>query len=219
MKKIILSVIVFGAMISSCSNNGNKVETKDAENVEVVKTNKTTVFNKVADGSHVNWRASHLGGIQPRFGKIYYKDATFLVNDGKLTNISVEMNMSTLTVENFPEGAEEIGKLTGHLQSADFFNIKKYPTSKFELTNIEKNTEDFNSKISGNLTILDVTKSITFNANVTIEENKVSIQSENFSIDRTDWGLSYNTEGTAGVPVDFLIANDIGFTINTTLTK
>ena len=75
MKKLILSVLVFGTIITSCSNNGNKAETKDAENVEVVNTNKTTVFNKVADGSHVDWRASHLGGVQPRFGKIYYKDA------------------------------------------------------------------------------------------------------------------------------------------------
>ena len=31
---------------------------------------------------------------------------------------------------------------------------------------------------------------------------------------RTDCGLVYNTEGTEGVPVDYLISNDIGFTID-----
>ena len=219
MKRIFLSVMIVGVMMTSCNNNGKKAETKNAENVEVIKTNKTETFKTVKDGSFVNWKASHLGGVQPRFGKIYFKDATFLVNNGILTNVNVAINILTLTVENFPEGAEEIGKLTGHLQSADFFDVEKYPTSKFELTNIQKNTGDFNSKVTGNLTILEVTKSITFSANINVTEEEVSMQSEDFSINRTDWGLSYNTEGTAGVPVDYLIANNIGFTINLVLTK
>ncbi|MCF6351235.1 MAG: YceI family protein [Flavobacteriaceae bacterium] len=219
MKKTILSIMIVGAMMISCNNNGKKAETKDAVNVEVIKTNKTITFKTVKDGSLVNWRASHLGGVQPRFGKIYFKEASFLVNNGLLTNANIAMNMSTLTVENFPEGAEEKGKLTGHLQSPDFFNIEKYPTSKFELTNLKETTGTYNSKVTGNLIILDVTKSITFNANVKVSENEVSIKSEDFSINRTDWGLSYNTKGTAGVSVDYLIANDIGFTINLTLKK
>lgn len=219
MKRIFLLVMIVGVMMTSCNNNGKKAETKNAENVEVIKTNKTETFKTVKDGSFVNWKASHLGGVQPRFGKIYFEDATFLVNNGILTNVNVAINILTLTVENFPEGAEEIGKLTGHLQSADFFDVEKYPTSKFELTNIQKNTGDFNSKVTGNLTILEVTKSITFSANINVTEEEVSMQSEDFSINRTDWGLSYNTEGTAGVPVDYLIANNIGFTINIVLTK
>ena len=129
------------------------------------------------------------------------------------------MDMASLTVENFPEGAAEKGKLTGHLQSGDFFNIEKYPTSKFVLTKREGTAGEYNSRITGNLTMLDVTKSITFIANVKVSENEVSVKSEDFKINRTDWGLSYNTEGTAGVPVDYLIANDIGFTIDVTITK
>lgn len=206
-------------IMSSCSNNGNQAETKDAENVELVKTNTTTTLKSIKEGSFINWRASHLGGAQPRFGKIYAKDASVLVNGGELSNATISIDMSSLTVENFPEGAAEIAKLTGHLQSPDFFNIEKHPNSKFELTNIEKTTGDYNSKVTGNLSILGVTKSITFNANVNTSDNAVSIQSEDFAVNRTDWGLSYNTEGTAGVPVDYLIANDIGFTINVTVTK
>ena len=167
----------------------------------------------------MEWRAAHLGGVQPRFGKILFKEATFLVNDGVLTNATMTINMGTLTVESFPAGAAEILKLTGHLQSPDFFNIEQYPTSKFELTSLEKSTGNYNSKVTGNLTILEITKSITFNANVNVSANEVSIKSEDFSIDRTDWNLSYNVEGTAGVPVDYISANDIGFTINTTVAK
>lgn len=211
--------MIIGALMTSCSNNGSKAETKEAQDVEVVKTNATVIFKSVKDGSFISWRATHLGGVQPRFGKIYFKDANFLVNNGTLTNASVVMNMSTLTVESFPEGAEEIGKLTGHLLSPDFFNIEKYPTSIFELTNLKETAGDYNSMVTGNLTILGISKSITFNANVNVSENEISIISEDFLINRTDWSLTYNTEGTAGVSVDYIISNDIGFAINVILTK
>jgi polyisoprenoid-binding protein YceI len=73
--------------------------------------------------------------------------------------------------------------------------------------------------LTGNLTIMDITKSITFKANVSVSDANISVKSEDFAVNRTDWNLTYNTEGTAGVPVDYLIANDVGFTIDVTLNK
>ena len=35
MKKLILSVFTLGLLVTSCTNNGEKVEASDAENVEV----------------------------------------------------------------------------------------------------------------------------------------------------------------------------------------
>jgi len=219
MKKKILSVLVIGAMLSSCTNNGNKASTTAAKEVVVSYSEMAEDYNLISDESHVNWRASHLGGVQPRYGKIALKSAKVIVSNLTLTNASILIDMSAISVESFPEGADEIAKLQGHLQSPDFFNVAQYSTSKFELTSVLDVEGDYTSLLTGNLTILEVTKSITFNANVSIENGSVSVKSEDFSIDRRDWGLSYNTEGTAGVPVDYLIANDIGFTIDITLTK
>lgn len=219
MKKIILAMFAMGMILSSCGNNGEKAETKEAEKVSVEKTQQTTTLKTIGNDSFVNWRASHLGGVQPRYGKVFIQDVTFLVNNGILSNATVEMDLASLTVESFPEGSEQIAKLEGHLKSPDFFNIEQHPTSKFELTQLEKTTGSFNSKITGNLTISGITKSISFNANVNVTENEVSIKSEDFSIDRADWNLTYNAEGTEGVPVDYLISDDIGFTINVSATK
>ena len=213
MKQTILMLTVVAAMMSSCADNGKKVETKEAEKVEVSKNESTVVYNKINSTSFLDWRASHLGGVQPRYGKIYVKTAEILVNNDQITNAFIEIDMTTFTVENF-EDEDSKNKLTGHLQSDDFFQINAYPISKFELTNIEASEGDFNAIVTGNLTILDVTKSITFNANVAVSTDEVSIKSEDFVVNRTDWGLVYNTEGTEGVPVDYLISNDIGFTID-----
>jgi polyisoprenoid-binding protein YceI len=219
MKRIVLTLFIIGGLLSSCSDNGNKAETKEAKEVEVNKSVETLVYNQVKDGSHTDWKATHLGGVNPRFGKIKIKNAELLVNNNKLTNASIVMDMASFTVESFPEGDEQIGQLTGHLQSADFFNIEKYPTTKFELTGIESIEGDYTSEVTGNLTILDVTKSVTFKVNISVLDNEVSVESENFVVDRTDWGLVYNTDGTVGVPADYLISNEVGFKIDVTITK
>lgn len=215
--KIILGVLVFGALLSSCSSNGNKAETTEAVAVEEASSSATT-FATIKEGSNVEWRASHFGGVDPRFGKVSLKSAEVSVEEGKLTNASIVIDLNTIVVENFPDNADKTAKLTGHLKNEDFFNVAKYPTAKFELTDIVNTTGEYNSKVQGNLTILDVTKSIIFSANVSVSEAGVSVESEDFSIDRRDWGLTYNAEGT-GVPVDRLLSSDVGFTIHVGVTK
>ncbi len=220
MKKTILTAVIFGAIImSACSNNGNKTEAKEAKEVAVSHSESKTIFNKLNQKSQLDWRGSHLGGSQPRYGKIYFKDAKFSVENNMLVNALVVVDMNSLTVENYPEGDEQIAILEGHLKADEFFDVTKYPTAKFELTNVENATGDFSSLVTGNLTILEVTKSIAFKANVSISESSVSFKSEDFTVNRADWNLTYNSEGTAGVPVDYLISNDIGFTIDITLDK
>ena len=220
MKKIFLSLAVVGILMSSCTDNGRKVEANEAQAIEVVKSEATIELTSVGNGSHVDWRASHLGGAAPRFGKISLKSATVLVNNGEMTNATFVMDMAAFTVDNFGDDKKSQAELTGHLQSQDFFEIEKFPTTTFDLASINPTkTDGFNSEITGNLTIKGLTKSITFKANVSVTAVKVSIVSEDFAVDRTDWGLLYNVEGTEGVPADYLIANDIGFTIDVNVSK
>ncbi|MCO4814649.1 MAG: YceI family protein [Flavobacteriales bacterium] len=152
-------------------------------------------------------------------GSISLKSAEFLVNDNLLTNASVEIDMSTLRVDNFGEDTASQNQLTGHLVSADFFDVPNHPTSSFELTGIESIEGDFNSTLTGNLTIMNISKSISFKANVDVSDNEVSMKSEKFILDRTDWELVYNIEGSEGVPIDYIISNDLEFTIDVTVSK
>jgi len=219
MKKTILTTFILGALLVSCGNNGKKTTTEDAKEVTETKTEKTISYEKVSSKSTVNWRASHLGGTNPRYGEIKIKSAEFLVNNNELSNAKVVMDINSLTVTSFPEGDENNMDLANHLKSADFFDVEKNPTATFEITNVEKTSGDYSHSITGNLTIMNITKSITFNANVTVSDNETSINSEDFAVDRKDWNLNYHAEGTEGVPANYLIADDIGFTINTTVLR
>lgn len=213
MKRVILLLFVTGALLTSCSDNGKEVETTAAKEVkEVEKGEVYREFIHMNPSSSLEWRGSHLGGLQPRFGEISITKGKVSTNGDKITAASFKIDLSLLTVTSFEEGKER-DDLTGHLKSADLFNIEKYPNAIFTITNMETIEGKYNSKITGNLTMLDVTKSISFMAHVNIADKKMSVESEDFAVNRHDWGLSYHREGDEGVPVDYLIADDIGFTI------
>jgi len=219
MKKTILTTLILGALLVSCGNNGKKATTEEAKEVTETKTETTVNYSSISDESNIDWRASHLGGTNPRFGKISLQSVRFSSNNNELTSGKVAIEMSSLTVTSFPEGDEDNTDLAAHLKSADFFDVEKNPVATFEITKVEKASGDFSNTITGNLTIMGISKSITFNANVNVSDNGISIKSEDFAVDRKDWNLNYHAEGTEGVPVDYLIADDIGFTINVTATR
>ena len=50
-----------------------------------------------------------------------------------------------------------------------------------------------NYTVSGNLTLKDSTKNISFPANLTMADNKLSAKA-NFNIDRTQWGIVYGND-------------------------
>lgn len=209
--------LCFMSLLVSCSNEGEKVEASESKTPTIVKALETRTFDKVKEGSTLSWRASHFGGLDPRNGSIDYQEARITIDEEKIVSGEFFMDMDKLRVENLPEDAAK--ELTEHLKSDDFFSISKFPISKFEITSIDHLQEEYNSEITGNLSILGISKSITFKARIVFKEEEISIKSEDFIIDRSDWGMTYNAKGTAGVPLDYLISDEVGFTIDIIVTK
>lgn len=90
-------------------------------------------------------------------------------------------------------------KLTGHLKSADFFDAQKFPKITFTSTGIKPGAEQGKTHtVTGNLTMKDVTKSITFPATVRVASDTVRVEAE-FAINRKDWGITY-----PGMPDDLI---------------
>jgi polyisoprenoid-binding protein YceI len=100
-----------------------------------------------------------------------------------LKNVNVEIDASSLTTQ-FP-------KLTDHLKSPDFLEVREYPTINFESTKIEG--EAGAQQITGNLTLHGVTKEITIPAIVDVVDGSPVLKSE-FSIDRTEYGINFRAE-------------------------
>jgi polyisoprenoid-binding protein YceI len=76
----------------------------------------------------------------------------------------------------------------GHLRSPDFFDVEKYPEAYFEITSSEK--QDATIFVTGNLTLKDTTKSITFPIQIKEEGENLRINAF-FSINRKLWGIAF----------------------------
>jgi polyisoprenoid-binding protein YceI len=88
-----------------------------------------------------------------------------------------------------------IEKLTNHLRSPDFFDARQYPEATFKTSKIERmpNANAPMFQVTGNLTIRDVTKAISFPANIRISDGGVVLESK-FKIKRSQFGMTFGSD-------------------------
>jgi polyisoprenoid-binding protein YceI len=89
-----------------------------------------------------------------------------------------------------------------HLRSEDFFDVDRYPEMTFRSTKVER-AGDAGLRITGDLTIRDVTRPVTFEGEFEgMAATPWGSTSAGFSataeIDREDWGLTWNVALESG---------------------
>jgi polyisoprenoid-binding protein YceI len=222
MKHTVPAFVMLLALAACGGSSEHQAQTEEKQEAAVA-TGSTFSIDTTA--TTVQWRATHKGGFAPRFGVIKVTDGNLTVDNGTITAGNFDVNMSSLTTD--PSSVTEADKkstdLDGHLKSADFFDVAKYPTAKFVITGIapydstkQKSLIDGATHlISGNLTLKDSTLNITFPAQVAVNENDVTANAK-FVIDRSSWGISYKTDGS---PENWMISKDIEVGFNLKAAK
>jgi len=122
---------------------------------------------------------------------------TIQVVDGKAEASTVTAEIDTASL------AVEPAKLAGHLKSADFFDVAKFPKAKFTSTAIKPGgANGATHTVTGNLELHGVTKSVSFPATLKVAGDAADADAE-FAINRKDFAIVYT-----GMPDD-LIKDDI----------
>lgn len=131
-------------------------------------------------GTHTGDRPDpRTGGFEKFKGTMELDPAT-----GALKSVAVEIDTQSLWTE--------IPKLTNHLKSADFFEVRQFPTATFKSTGI-KQAAGGKFEITGNLTLHGVTKEIKFPATLKSGPNGPVLKSE-FKIDRTAFDMNFGPD-------------------------
>lgn len=189
---------------SACKSapNADEAKTGEAQEVKLTEGSATVPINVTE--SKLEWIGTKVTAYHS--GTVAIKSGDIMVKDGMISGGKFVLDMPTLVSLKDDEGSN--GKLTGHLKSPDFFDVATYPESTFEITAVtpfsgtventggseteisEYSVTDPNYTISGNLTIKDVTKNITFPAKVSVNNNSVEAVAK-FNIDRKQWNLVY----------------------------
>ena len=133
------------------------------------------------------------------------------VNPGK-SSVNVVIKTASITTENDRRDA--------HLRSADFFDAERYPEITFVSKSIEKG-EGNQYKITGDLTMHGVTKSVTFDAKYMgqVRDMRGNLRlgfKGTTTINRNDFGVKYNATLETG---RVLIGENVTVTVNAQLCR
>lgn len=131
MKKKILASVIFVALLASFAN--------------------AAIYGIDISHSSTNFKIKHLG-ISNVNGNFKNFDGIIDIENNVPKKIDAIIKTNSVNTEN--KARDE------HLKAVDFFDSNKYPDMKFVMTKFEKES-DSTGKVTGNLTIRDITKSIT----------------------------------------------------------
>lgn len=224
MRKIFLSMVV-GTAILFASCGGNSSKTQVSEKQEVAEK-EGDVYVADVEASEVNWRATHKGGLAPRWGTLSISSGELSVTDGNVNAGDFTIDMKSLQVDaaSVTEADKKASDLQNHLKNEDFFNVEKHGTATFHITQVadldlstvKDGVVGANKLVSGNLTLLDSTLNISFPAKIDVQDEKVAVEAK-FTVNRVDWGIKFGTSELD--PAEWGISSDIEVGVNFEATK
>lgn len=199
MLKNTLIAVALTSFVSGCAENpaANKPKAE-------VKTPASNTASNTASANTATAPVATKGEaipIKPETSKVEFTGSKVTgKHDGGFKNFSGTIDL----VNNKPEESRvmldiqmnsvfsDADGLTKHLQTADFFDVEKFPKSTFTSTKITPDTakgaDMYN--IEGDLEMRGQKKSISFPAKITVNPSEVAVDSE-FSINRKDFGIAY----------------------------
>ena len=208
MRKGIAITIVLGLMfLIAChdpATDTSKAKTGEAAQVASPAAAQGQKYSITPHNSKIEFSASqvtgkHNGSFGDFSGQVDYAGSP------ENSHVNITIKTDSITADD-PD-------LTKHLKTPDFFDVAKFPEATFVSTAIKPGGENgATHTVTGNLTMHNVTKSITFPATINVTPDAATVES-NFSINRKDFGITY-----AG-PADNLIRNDVVLALHVRATK
>jgi len=216
-RTLIFSGIISLALLYSCAGSeGKKASISEADTI-IANTQGADKYAVDAALSQVEWKGfkptgQHNGTLAIKSGALYIKENTPVGGE-------FVIDMPSLKVLDI-EDPEYNGKLTGHLNSPDFFDVANHPEATFVITQIVRSKESNTAyELTGNLTIKGITKSVGFMANIALEGDKVNSTTPEFTIDRAAYDIKFKSKKFFEDLKDDFINDEIALVIKLNASK
>ena len=161
--------------------------------------------------SHVGFKVRHL--VSKVSGQFTDFDGTIVADFGKLDSSSVDFTIQAASIDTKNE------KRDGHLRSADFFDVEKYPEITFKSSKITR-IDDDSYAVAGTFTMHGVSKEITLTVDFLGEMTAMGGTRAGYelttTINRKDYGVSWNRAIEAG---GIVLGDDVEVNIALELIK
>jgi len=172
---------------------------------------KPVTYKVDVEKSTLTWTGKKLTGSHN--GTIDLQSGSLQFDGKKLSGGNFAINMTTI------KDADKSANLEKHLKADDFFGADKFPTTTFVIKKITAGTGTV-VNVTGDLTIKDVTNSITFPALIAWNaDGSVSATADKITIDRTKYGIKFRSKGMFPDIGDKMIYDDFDLSIKLIATK
>lgn len=221
MKRIFLNAFVIaglGLAVTGCKDNNKEAEVAEEKEVATAEA-EAMQFDVDTAASVIEWEGEKPTGTHT--GVIKVAQGSFKANDSIIESGTFVIDMKSIEVTDL-EGDQKTN-LEAHLKGTvegkegDFFNVNEYPEATFEVTGITE--EEGQAMLQGNLTIKGETKNIAFPVTISREGDSITIESKEFTIDRTKWNVNYGSKSVFEGLGDKFINDDIALKINLKASK
>lgn len=208
MKSFIICLVSISVLFACGTENKEVVINSIAQDLESTKAATDTIieqtmFKVTNDSSSVlKWTGSTF--IKSHFGTVNFEGALGIF-EGKLVSGDLTFDMNTINTEDLNGGKKQ--KLDDHLKGEDFFDVEKFSKAYLKIKNYD------GKNITGDLTIKEVTKEISFPAILEITQNSI-IGKADFTINRTEYGIIYSSGNFFDLAKDRIISDNITFNVS-----
>jgi polyisoprenoid-binding protein YceI len=191
--KVNILTFLMMAILPACHHSPNNQKSEITKSA-YLDTNGADTLIASHHASQITWKGFKPGGEHT--GMVNLKpDGIILIKGNQLVGLDIAIDLTSIADSDLtdPKMNEMLIK---HLKSPDFFNVDSFPTAHFVLSGLSKtvNNGPFAYMLSGNMTIKNITRPISFKANIDIKENSFSAESEPFMLNRTQWNVNYGSK-------------------------
>ncbi|MDQ5958044.1 MAG: hypothetical protein QG665_390 [Patescibacteria group bacterium] len=152
-------------------------------------------------------------------GTIGLKSGSFTLADGNVASGTIVFDMKTIAGTETSNKTIPITNLATHLMSPDFFDVAKYPTATFVVTEAEVVGGSAGAFIlTGDLELKGVKNEIQIPIKLADADGQVAASGV-FTIDRTKWGIKYGSGKFFKDLGDKVIADNIDIQFVATAAK
>lgn len=154
--------------------------------------------------SEIQWKASYITG-GGHHGTLQLKEGALQTGSLNLvTSGRFVIDMNSIRATDLADAGERTS-LEEHLKSADFFATSQFPTAYFTVTG---SSQYVPAMVKGKLAIKGVVQPVEIPFVWRVQNDTLYMQAQ-ISVDRTQWGISYQSEGLLNAVKNGIIANKV----------
>lgn len=150
--------------------------------------------------SKLYWQGTKVTGSR-HWGDIKFKSGKVMSKAGALTGAEFVVDMNTFNATDLSGDLSQ--KFNGHMKSADFFEVEKFPTATLKVKKVEGYT------VTADLTLKGVTKKVQF-----LVANSGKSYTGTLTFDRTKFGIKYGSKSFFKSIGDKAISNEVSLVFN-----